>query len=477
MAALLCPGCTQRDQRIAQLEKINAQLQAEVERLKAQLEAAERAGKRQAAPFSQGPPLEDPKTPGRKSGERHGRHGHRQPPPPDQIDEVLEAPLPEHCGDCGGKIVEDEVKPQYQTEIPRKPLNRQINVHIGHCQDCGKHAQGHHPLQTSDALGAAAAQLGPDAQAAVVYLNKDAGLTHGKIARTFQDLFGIQLSRGASAQIVLRGGRRLQPAYQEIRQHLREAQHITPDESGWRIGGQPVWIHSWVGDDGATCYVIDPQRSADRLQQLIGIGWSGTMTHDGSATYDRFEDATHQKCIDHALRRARKLVETQAGAAQRFPTQVIGLFTSALETRDQLRAGTIDQDQATQAFEDYTADLEQLTSRSRHNEENERFAKHLNEGGCQWFTFLLDPSVPATNHRAEQALKTPIINRKVSGGGNRTDPGARAQEPTSSVLQTCKNRAQNAIQFISQAFCGFVGSLFGPTQPTPSASTAKDTCR
>ena len=57
-----------------------------------------------------------------------------------------------------------------------------------------------HALQTSDAVGAAASQLGPDAQAAVVELNKQAGLSHGKVTQVLDKLFGIQLSRGGSAQ-------------------------------------------------------------------------------------------------------------------------------------------------------------------------------------------------------------------------------------------------------------------------------------
>src|SRR5262249_49239819 len=154
------------------------------------------------------------------------------------------------------------------------------------------------------------------------------------------------------------------------------ADHLTPDDTGWHVGGRLVWIHAWVAGDGATCYTIDPQRSADALEKVIGIDWSGSMTHDGATTYDRFEDATHQKCVDHALRRARKLVEQQTGAARPFPTQVISLFTSALHTRDQGRDGQIDQEQATQAFEAYTAQLDELTRQPRCNEDNERFAKH-----------------------------------------------------------------------------------------------------
>jgi transposase len=53
-------------------------------------------------------------------------------------------------------------------------------------------------LQTSDATGAAQSQLGPDAQAAIVYLNKRAGMSHGKIADAFDKFFGISISRGAS---------------------------------------------------------------------------------------------------------------------------------------------------------------------------------------------------------------------------------------------------------------------------------------
>jgi transposase len=59
-------------------------------------------------------------------------------------------------------------------------------------------------LQTSDALGAAAAQLGPDAQAAVVELNTQGDLSHGKVSRCLQSLFGIPLSRGGSVHTVLR---------------------------------------------------------------------------------------------------------------------------------------------------------------------------------------------------------------------------------------------------------------------------------
>jgi transposase len=436
----------------------NQQLRELVAQLQKRIEELERSSKRQAAPFSKGQPKKNPKKPGRKKGDQHGDHAHREVPP-ERVDETLDASLPEQCPNCGGDVVEDHLDQQFQTEIPRQPIVREFRIHCGHCQKCGKHLRGRHSLQTSDATGAAQSQLGADAQAAIVYLNKRAGMSHGKIADTFDKFFGITLTRGAWAQVVVRAGQILQPVYQQIKERIIDSEHLTPDETGWRIGGRPAWLHGWVGDDGATLYAIDPQRSADVLEKVIGIDWSGSMTHDGFSSYERFEDVAHQQCVDHALRRARGLVDKQVGAAKIFPQQVIDLLTESLRLRDRFNAANADSDRRGQAYEDFVERLRDLTERPRCNEANERFAKHLHNHAGSWFLFLVDPAIPATNHRAEQALKTPIVNRKV-WGGNRTNVGGDAQAVLSSVLETCKNRTIDVFTFVSNALRGVVGNLF-----------------
>jgi transposase len=460
MAAPICPGCTQRDRRIAVLEKSNARLQAERDRLQARLEQAQRAGKRQAAPFSRGEPKKKPRSTARHSGANYGKHGHRPLLPDEQIDETLDALLPDCCPHCGGTIAEDdEVDLQFQEEIPLKPIRRKIRIHKGTCRRCGGRVRGRHRLQTSDAVGAAASQVGPDAQATIAYLNKHSGLSYGKISDLFERTYAIHLTRSACAQAVLRAGRRLKPAYEEIKQHIRDAKHLTPDETGWRLGGQPVWIHAWVADDGATCFAIDRRRSAAVLQETIGIDWSGNLTHDGYSSYDRFLDAVHQQCVAHVLRRAHTMEENATGRAKTFPRQVIDVFQRGLAVRDQFLAGHLNKAELLRAHEKYTERLRELTSRPRGNEANDQLANHLYNHTGEWFMFMVDPSIPATNYRGEQALKVPIVNRKV-WGGNRSPPGADAQVINASVIATCKNRVQSAITFISQALCGTVGSLF-----------------
>jgi transposase len=92
-----------------QLRRDNERLQQQREQARADLEQARRQGKRQAAPFSKGPPKPQPKTPGRQRGAAHGRHGHRWPPKPEQVDEALQAARPDAGPHGGAAVHETEV--------------------------------------------------------------------------------------------------------------------------------------------------------------------------------------------------------------------------------------------------------------------------------------------------------------------------------------------------------------------------------
>jgi transposase len=187
-----CPNCRRLQARIDELER-------RIEKLEALLEASRRGRKRQAAPFSKGPPKKSPKKPGRKPGEGYGEHHRRAIP--EQVDETYDVPLPACCPHCRSRSLADErVCQQYQYEIPRRPIVRQFDIHVGTCGECGHHVQGRHPLQTSDALGAAAVQLGGDAHAALAILNKEFGLSHGKCASAFGRLFGLTINRSSSVR-------------------------------------------------------------------------------------------------------------------------------------------------------------------------------------------------------------------------------------------------------------------------------------
>lgn len=429
-----------------------ATLEARVQQLTRLFDEALRKAKRQAAPFSKGPPKARPKKPGRKPGDRYGARARRPVPPPETIEETCEAPLPEACPHCGGAVEENRVDHQYQVEIPRRPLCRRFNVHIGVCRGCGRRLQGRHPLQTSDALGAAAAGLGPDAQAAAVFLNKRLGLSCGKVKTVFKELFGIDVSRGGVAQIAGRAARKGAPLLEEIHQALRDSEQVTPDETGWRVGGHKAWLHT-LASDQATWYAIDPGRSGDVAAGILGWDWNGTLVHDGWEPYEHFTKAMHQQCLAHALRRAKELLAVAAGRAAEFPRQVIRLFRQALRWRDRYEARAVSAERLDRATLRLADKLRRLTSRPRTHPGNERFAAHLHRHLWDWFTFLVLPGTDATNHRAEQALRYAVANRKV-WGGNRTWLGAAVQAALMSLIETCRQQGHCALDFLSQLLRG-----------------------
>jgi transposase len=437
-----CPGCRALLKRVAELESLVADLTR-------RLEEALRAGKRQAAPFAKRPPQPDPRPPGRKAGDAHGTHGHRPTPPPDAVNECHEAPLPDACPHCRGTLVETEVVAQFQTDIPRRPVVRRFDVHVGRCRSCGRRVQGRHPLQTSDALGAAASQVGPAAQAAVVLLNKQAGLSHGKVAAVFDALFGVPLTRGASAQIVLRAADRCRPAYEAIRHAARDSPVIVPDETGWRVGGRLAWLHAFAGR-GVTCYAIDPTRSGRPAEEVLGKEYSGVLIHDGWSVYDTFAAARHQQCLAHLLRRCRELLDTATRGAVRFPRAVAALLRAGLRLRDRHAAGAVGDHGLAVARGRLSNRLLELVWPAKTHPGNERLAAFLWGHRDDLFTFLAEPGLDATNWRAEQAIRPAVVNRKV-WGGNRTWAGAAAQAVLMSVLATARQIGRDALDVFSLA--------------------------
>lgn len=440
-----CAGCERLSRRVAELE-------AQVERLSRLLEEAIRSGKRQAAPFSKGAPKDKPKKPGRKKGKQHGKHGRLHPPPDDQITETHQAPLPDACPDCDSKDIEhtgDVV--QYQADLPREPIWRKFEIERGQCCGCRKFLQGRHPLQTSDAIEAAGVMLGAQAQAAIVMLNKTCGLSHGKVRRVFHELFHLPLSRGGSARVVLRVGRKYVPVYEQLCESVRGSPRVRADETGWRMGGRLGWLHALVGDE-ATCYLIRRSRGADVPAEVLGWEWKGTILHDGWAPYEQFAQADHAQCVQHARVRAKELLAVGRGAAQRLPRQVLDLFHEALDRQHQLqttnqRAHSRQRRYWYQHFTDRLAGLV-LTPKSGKTS-HRRFAKHLAGHLIEWFVFLLDPKLEAANWQGEQAVRQAVVNRKV-WGGSRTQRGARAQEVLMSILETCRRQALNSLDFLDK---------------------------
>lgn len=416
-------------------------LRRENEKLKEELDAARRNVSRQAAPFSRGTRVATPKRPGRKAGRAYGQRAHRRPPR--HVDETYEAPLPPCCPDCHGAIRADRIAQQYQEELPvQRPLVRRFDIHIGHCTVCRRRVHGRHPLQTSDALGAAAAQLGPQAVAFAVLLNKRYGLAYGKVAALLRDRFGLTVTRGGLVQAIHRAARQAHPTYDSLCATVRGSPVVTVDETSWRVAADLEWLWVYVTAD-TTVYAIQPGRGLAQAAQVIGLDYPGVLQRDGWQSYRCFTEALHQTCLAHLLRRCRVLLLDYPH--QPFVTAVKAVLHGALATHDAYVRGAISPHGLAVARGHYVERLGRLLERAPSRRlQVRRFQRHLVIEFDAIFSFLFDPTLDATNWRAEQALRPAVVTRKMCGGGNRTRRGADSQQVLASVLRTAAQRGLDA---------------------------------
>ena len=416
---------------------------AENERLRQRLEEALRSLKRQAAPFSKGEPKLHPKRPGRKPGAEYGPRASR--PVPRRVDEELPVPVPERCLSCGGPVVYEQTESQFQEDIVRRTVVRRFEVQIGRCAGCRRRVQGRHPLQTSDAVGAAQVQLGPEALSLAAHLNKEMGISHERVARALELGYGLKVSRSTLCRALLRLGQKAEPTYQQLRVAVRKSPINWLDETGWRVAAHLEWL--WVAlSPQVTVYAILPGRGFPQAAGLLGEDYAGFLHHDGWRPYYRFLQAGHQSCLSHLIHRCQNLLEVASPAAAGFPQTVLQLLHTGLALRDRYRHDQISPHGLAVATGRLEASMGRLLQKSFRSPLNCRLAKHLRHEQPYLFTFLRCPDfLDATNNAAERALRPAVIARK-TWGGNRTPAGAQSQQILASILRTCWQQSKDTFQ-------------------------------
>ena len=274
----------------------NQRLLKENALLRVQLEAARRAGKRQAAPFSKGDPKKDPQWPGRRSGPEYGARAHR--PVPGHVDEEIRVALPDACPCCQGELeFEDEVD-HYQHDIvwgarACAPLPRQPRALQELRQACPR---------TPPRSDQRRDRRGPIADRSAG--SRDRGVAEqGARAADEQDvpgplLLGVSVTPGGLHHAIGRLAWAAAPTCQAPTLAVRASAAVAADETGWRVAGRRQWLWVFVGDD-VTVYLIAPGRGYEQAASVLGEDFSGVLERDGWAPYRRFEHARHQTCVAH----------------------------------------------------------------------------------------------------------------------------------------------------------------------------------
>ena len=465
-----CRRCRKLQRQNEVLSQENRTLKARLRRLERRFEAEVRAGKRQAAPFSKGSPKRSPRKPGRRPGTEYGVAARRKIP--EHVDETVEVALPRSCPDCGGSVKARGVSEQYQTDIPPvRPHVTRFRIQLGECTGCRRAVRGRHPRQTSDAVGAAGSQLGPQVVAMATHLNKGLGLSFEKCSDVFETAFGLGVSRSGLCQALDRLAAAAEPTYEALIQSLRQAPAVSPDETGWKLGGELVWLWTYA-TPALTVYAIQDGRGFDQAANVLGTDFGGVLIRDGWAPYRRFEEAEHQSCLAHLLRRCRRLIDDALAGAARFPHAVRRILLRGLDLRDRYLGAEITRHGLAVLTGKLEAEMDRLLQWNVQDSANARLQRHLLREQPHLFTFLHNPGVvEATNWWSEQAIRPAVVIRKVCGG-NRTWNGAVTQEVLASLLATCRKQGVSPYPVLGEIYCSsqapairFKGASSPPIRP------------
>jgi transposase len=442
---------------VAELQRQIAELRASHEAMRAEIDQLKWGGKRQAAPFSKGTRVPEPKPPGRKPGV--GPFRYREAPPPEAITEppVEVTVTLAACPVCGGLLTEERVDVVYRTELPERPRPKvtRYRVQVCRCTACGTEVRGQHPDVAPDQAGATAHRLGPRVMAAAHALHYGVGIPVRKVPVVLQALTGVQLTQGAITQDALRRAEgTIGTGYAQLRAAVPEAPVVHTDDTGWRVGGEPAHLMAFE-TEAATVYQIRPRHRHEEVQEVIPADYAGVMVTDRGRSYDAqaFDHVNQQKCLAHILRSISDVVERETGRARAFGEQLKDCLQEALALWHRHREDPVAdfkvEAEALQAELTY-----QLRDRRLKDRDNQRL---LNELGWHHdrghvLRFLLDPRIEPTNNRAERALRPAVIARKVSHC-SQNDAGAHAFAAFTSVVRTlAKQGMDSLVEHLYQLF-------------------------
>ena len=245
----------------------------------------------------------------------------------------------------------------------------------------------------------------------------------------------MEVTAGGLVHLLHRTARDATPVYRELCRQVRNAPVVTPDETGWRVGTLPHWLWTFVTPE-TTVYAICRGRGFADAATVLGSDYAGVLVRDGWQVYRRYK-GLHQSCVNHLLQRCRKLEQKHPYSP--WGSMVKAVLQTGLDVRDRCRNGELTRHGLDSLRGRLEARLGRLIDAPPPLKDAKRFAKHLANEFPAVFLFLRDPSVDATNWRAEQAIRPAVVIRKVCGG-NRSRKGADTQQVLSTVVRTARQR-------------------------------------
>jgi hypothetical protein len=412
----------------------------ELEKRVQQLEAELRKYKNVNTPSSAIPYYEKETTNHRNkpSGQKEGHKGASRKTP-DKIDRTVLLTL-EVSPCCNQPVKKMKAKPK--TRVVTHLLNPKIeNVQYLKnrytCTCCGKEVQPEVPNVIPNA------RFDLSFMILISVLSVGMNLPFGKIKQLLKFLWGFNVSEATISNQLTKLSSFLGDDYEKLKIDIRNETSRNNDETGHRILGKGAWLWIFISKKVAY-YTIEWSRGRKVVKKVLGSRPKGTDTTDGLPSYARL-NSRKQKCWAHILRRFKQITfpfknKTEKKHFRKLRNSLKLVFKRAKDDKEKLGASV-------KLKEKYDEKLNRILSKHYKGKNLEKILVTLRNQKQELFTFLEFADVDPTNNRAEQALKAPIIKRKISYQ-NRSMKHAKNYVMQLSIMKTAELRGQNYAEIL-----------------------------
>lgn len=358
---------------------------------------------------------------------------------PDQI-VVAKATV---CSQCGVLVSEEEQQLQQVYERlelpPIRPVVTRVERYGGKCGCCG--ASYHAPVPVGLEPGSA---FGKTLEVLITYLRYSHALSYERMSQLMDEVFGVQISEGAIANLLSRVREKLKNPVSQILERLQQSRLVCSDETSARVEGKTQW--EWVFQNEQVClHVIRASRGSQvigevfpqmRPQVWVSDLYSAQRTH-GAPQW--------QVCLAHQLRDCQYAIDA---GDDLFAPRMKRLFLRAIalqRRRQNLAVSTVQQ-----YCSRLRGSLREILNLKPKHSDGQRLLKRYQKIRSNLLLFLDDETVPPTNNSSEQALRWSVVFRKVTHGF-RSDWGAELFAHVRSVVNTGKRHGLSSFEAISSA--------------------------
>lgn len=440
-----CPGCSERDARIVELERRLSELEA---RLKTT--AANSSTPPSANPLGAKPPVVKKKSK-RKRGGQPGHPPHlKQLLPAERVTrteqivpktcEACRAPLPREAGPS------DPAPKRFQTvELP--PIVVEVveyQAHARTCRCCGKVTQASIPAEVR------AHSIGPNLTTTLSYLAGCHGISKRGIEEVTESVFGVPIGLGTIANLEREVAAALEPAHREALEAVQRAKVKFADETSWKLWGKLCWLWAAATANFAV-FLIEAGRGTKALTALLGMGIEGIVHSDRWHVYLQVPAERRQLCWAHLKRDFQKIVD--CGGPSRFVgRRGLRIVRELFAVWHRFQAQEIDRAQLRALIAPLERRLGNTLVEGGLGDDPRvaKFCHNLLELEFALWTFAKVEGVEPTNNFMERLLRLAVLWRRRSFGSN-SPAGCRFVERILTVVQTCRLNNRSPLQYLAQA--------------------------